>query len=95
MHIKEVAEKHSEWVNKQDWQKTTVLEKLALIGSEVGEAVNECRGNAPTEEFPHEIADIVLRVFHLAETENIDIEEAVKRKIKKNKKKDIDKSKLK
>jgi len=94
MNIKKAAEEHSEWVNKQDWQKTTVLEKLALIGSEVGEAVNECRGNSPTGEFQHEIADIVLRVFHLAETENIDIEKAIEGKMERNKKKDIDKSKL-
>lgn len=95
MDIKKVAEKHSNWVDQQDWEETTTLEKLALIGSEVGEAVNECRGETWTDEFPMEVADIVLRVFHLCEKEDIDIEDAIQRKMSQNFEKDLDESKVK
>lgn len=84
MDISDTAKKHSEWVDEQDWEKTTVLEKLALVSSEVGEAVNECRGEDWTNNFPLELADIILRVFHLAEKEDIDIEEAIQVKMDEN-----------
>lgn len=84
MEISEASKKHREWIKSQNFEKATVLESLALIGSEVGEAVNECRGESPTDEFPEELADIVLRVFDLAEKNDIDIEEEIRKKIEKN-----------
>ena len=59
------------------WHNKTVLEALALIGSEVGEAVNECRGDAPTENLGEELADIILRTLDLAEWQRIDIGKAI------------------
>ena len=63
---------------------TTPLEQLALITSEVGEAVNECRGDAPTENFRLELADIILRTCGLAERFDIDIEAAILKKMELN-----------
>ena len=59
MHINEIAAKQFDWVERMGWHNKTVLEALALIASEVGEAVNECRGEAPTAEFGTELADII------------------------------------
>ena len=65
------------WVERMGWHNKTVLEALALIGSEVGEAVNECRGDEPTEKLGEELADIILRTLDLAQWQGIDIEKAI------------------
>jgi NTP pyrophosphatase (non-canonical NTP hydrolase) len=73
MDINEIARKQFDWVERMGWHNKTVLESLALIASEVGEAVNECRGEKPTENFGIELADIVLRVADLAQTHGVDL----------------------
>lgn len=95
MDISEAQEKHYQLIESQDFEEKTILECLALIGSEVGEATNECRGASPTDEFPEELADIVPRVFHLAGKCDIDINEAIKKKMKKNLEEGRDENKLK
>ncbi len=82
--ITEIANKHFAWLEEMGWTKATPLESLALIASEVGEAVNECRGIAPTEELGSELADIVLRVFGMAKQNGIDIEAEITKKMKVN-----------
>ena len=72
-----LQKKHSEWVTRMGWTDATVLESLALVVSEVGEAINECRGAQPTDNFKIELADICLRVFALAENQNIDIQKMI------------------
>ena len=62
-----------DWVERMGWHNKTVLEALALIASEVGEAVNECRGDEPTDDFGSELADIILRTIDLAQWQGIDI----------------------
>ena len=74
------------WVERMGWHNGTVLEKLALIASEVGEAVNECRGDEPTEEFGIELADICLRVFDLAHEQGINLEQCILDKMEINEK---------
>jgi NTP pyrophosphatase (non-canonical NTP hydrolase) len=71
--INNIAAKQYDWVERMGWHNKTVLEALALIASEVGEAVNECRGEAPTQEFGTELADIILRVADLAHWQGIDL----------------------
>ena len=66
------------------WHNKTVLEALALIASEVGEAVNECRDITPTENFGEELADIILRTLDLAEWQGIDLESCIYKKMEKN-----------
>lgn len=82
--LKEIAEKQFDWVERMGWHNGTVLEKLALIASEVGEAVNECRGEKPTPAFGEELADIILRTVDLALEQGVDIELEVVRKMAKN-----------
>ncbi len=84
MKINEIAKKNYEWVDKMGWHNKTPLEALALVASEVGEAINECRNELPTDEFGEELADIVLRVFDLAYWQGIDIEKEILLKMKKN-----------
>jgi NTP pyrophosphatase (non-canonical NTP hydrolase) len=84
MDINEIAAKQHDWVERMGWHNKTVLEALALIGSEVGEAVNECRGDEPTEEFGTELADIILRTADLAHTHGIDLASTIQAKMKLN-----------
>jgi NTP pyrophosphatase (non-canonical NTP hydrolase) len=84
MNINEIAAKQYEWVERMGWHNKTVLEALALIASEVGEAVNECRGEAPTEEFGTELADIILRVADLAHWQGIDLSKTISAKMELN-----------
>jgi NTP pyrophosphatase (non-canonical NTP hydrolase) len=82
MKLNEVSKKHHEWLKEMGWVGvTTPLEQLALITSEIGEAVNECRGDKPTENFQLELADIILRTLGLAERFNIDMEAAITKKM--------------
>jgi NTP pyrophosphatase (non-canonical NTP hydrolase) len=82
--INNIIETHYQWLGRMGYTKATPLESLALITSEIGEAVNECRQGEPTDKFGEELADIVLRVFGLARRYNIDIADAMTQKIIKN-----------
>ena len=84
MNINEIAKQNYLWVEKMGWHNKTVLEALALVASEVGEAVNECRGQQPTDNFAEELADIVLRVLDIAHWQGIDIEAEILTKMEKN-----------
>lgn len=75
--ISEIAARQHDWLTRMGWTKTTPLEDLALICSEVGEACNECRGEKPTDHLPEELADIILRTLGMAQKLNIDIAKAV------------------
>lgn len=77
---------------------TEVLAKLALIHSEVSEAVEDARirkvddlktlGFTETGkpiEFPSELADIIIRTLDLAEMLDVDLVHAIEAKMKYNK----------
>ena len=81
LSINSIAARQYEWVERMGWHNKTVLEALALIASEVGEAVNECRGDTPTSEFGVELADIILRVADLAHWQGINLAEAIAAKM--------------
>lgn len=82
--LKYIQIRHYGWVERMGWHNKTVLEALALIASEVGEAVNECRGEKPTSLFGEELADIILRVADLAEWQGIDLEKEIEAKMEIN-----------
>jgi NTP pyrophosphatase (non-canonical NTP hydrolase) len=84
MKINKLAEQNYLLVEKMGWHNKTPLEALALIASEVGEAINECRQETPSEHFGEELADIVLRVLDLAHWQGIDMEKELSLKIIKN-----------
>lgn len=75
--IRMLAKEHNNWLIEMGWNKTNALEQLALIASEIGEAVNECRGEKPTEKLGSELADLILRVFGMAEQFDINIEKEI------------------
>ncbi len=84
MKINEIAQKNYQWVEKIGWHNKTTLEALALVASEVGEAINECRNEKPTDAFGEELADIILRVLDIAHWQGIDIEKEIIDKMMKN-----------
>ena len=53
-------------------ERTILLAKLALITSEVGEAVSALQ-HGQDQEFAEEVADIVIRVFDLCGYAQIDL----------------------
>jgi len=84
MKINEIAEKNYLWVEKMGWHNKTTLEALALVASEVGEAINECRNEKPTDNLGEELADIILRVLDISHWHGIDIEKKIIEKMDKN-----------
>lgn len=89
LNLKELAREQWAFVEKQRRHNKTILEYLALIASEVGEAVNECRGSHISDKLGSELADIILRTIDLAEEFGIDIQEEVQRKMEFNKTRDF------
>ena len=81
MNINQLAKQNYDWVERMGWHNKTTLEALALVASEVGEAINECRGENPTDNFAEELADIVLRVLDIAHWQGIDIEQELLNKM--------------
>jgi len=82
--LNEIAYRQWQWVESLGWHNKTTLEYLALIASEVGEAVNEAREDEPTDHFAEELADIILRTVDLAVTHNINIQQVLLNKLNKN-----------
>lgn len=82
--INRLAAQQHGWVERMGWHNKTSLESLALVASEVGEAVNECRGDEPTEHFGEELADIILRVVDIAHSHGIDLAAEITQKMAKN-----------
>lgn len=82
--INNIAQKNFQWVEEMGWHNKSVLEALALVASEVGEAINECRQTEPSPAFGEELADIVLRVLDIAHWQGIDMEKELLAKMEKN-----------
>lgn len=83
--INAISRDHHNWLREMGWVgTTTLLEQLALVVSEVGEAVNECRGSEPTPALADELADIVLRVLGVFDRLGIEPAEALRSKMAKN-----------
>ena len=61
-----VAAKQYDWVERMGWHNKTVLETIALIGSEIGELAKEYIINGYCDSFSEELADIILRSLDLA-----------------------------
>jgi NTP pyrophosphatase (non-canonical NTP hydrolase) len=83
--INKTAKEIYDWVESFGWHNKTPLECLALIASEVGEAVNECRDVNPTYKLGDELADIVIRTLDFAHEQGIDMEAAIAAKMEINK----------
>jgi NTP pyrophosphatase (non-canonical NTP hydrolase) len=84
MDINDIAREIHTWVEDNGWHNKTPLECLALIASEVGEAVNECRGVEPTDKFAEEVIDILIRTLDLAYDHGIDVGVEIARKMEIN-----------
>ena len=75
---------HKNAVNK-GWYETErpLPELLCLVHSEVSEALEEYRvGNF--DKFAEELADVVIRVMDMSEYMNIDLQDEILKKMKKN-----------
>lgn len=77
MNLNNIAQTHYDWVEDMNWHNKTVLEALALIASEIGEAAYESLDDTPTEHFGEELADIMLRALDLGFWQKVDIDKQV------------------
>ena len=77
-------------------KETNVPEKIVLIHSEISEAYEAYRNKKMRGKggFEEELGDALQRILHLAGSLNIDIEKAVFKKMKSNKKRTWDWTKL-
>jgi NTP pyrophosphatase (non-canonical NTP hydrolase) len=82
--LRELSALQWDWVERMGWHNKTHLEAMALIVSEAGEAINELRGEAPTENYGEELADLILRTLDEAKNSGIDITAVLLAKMKKN-----------
>lgn len=73
MDIRTLALRQYDWVERMGWHNKTVLEAIALIASEIGEAAGECKFGHTTDHFGEELADIQLRILDLAQWQQIDL----------------------
>ena len=91
MLIEGYQRKQYAFVEKQGWHNKTRLETLALLSSEVGEAINEARNPSKGvgESYYLELADIFLRLVDLAEGEGIDLEYWIQTKMRMNENRDF------
>ena len=78
--VHQLARDNGWWDNFRD-----VPELLCLIHSEVSEALEHWR-RKDDEKIAEELADIVIRTFDMANSMGIDIEEVLRAKHEKNKK---------
>jgi len=59
--LSQFADEHYEWIESVGWAGVrTPLESLGRIGSEIGELVNECRGDKLGDGFEAELSDVIL-----------------------------------
>lgn len=77
--LNDLGARHYAWVERMNWHNKSVLDSMALIGSEVGESADECLMGYPLPAFGEELADIILRTLDLAQCEGIDIDDEVAR----------------
>lgn len=93
----QVASEHGFWAGMSSYPIGLIIgQKLALIHSEVSEALEELRKNqlfsliyyredGKPEGFRFELADAVIRIFDLAEWCGVDMESAMREKMEFNK----------
>lgn len=73
--LNKLSKTHYKWVKEMNWTGGPILSRLSLIGSEIGEASDECRLEALTDDFKLEVSDIVLRSIALMEEFDIQVDD--------------------
>ena len=87
--LNELADRASEVSESRGWtvpdwnDVNGVLAKLMLVCTEVSEAAEAVRNGDQTN-YAEELADIVIRVFHMANSHGVNLEQEIVNKIEKN-----------
>lgn len=94
MTLNELADRAHQTASSHGfWDNTNLPTKLALIHSEVSEALEELRVTKdpanPGDAFSEELADVLIRVFDLAGRLGIDLDKVVAFKMDRNEERSI------
>ncbi len=89
MRIRHLQENVEQLAKEKHWHTEHItpdwlVSRLAMIHSEVSEAVECIRKSKTDIEFVEELADIVLRVMCVASAVGVDVEDAIQAKMAKN-----------
>lgn len=87
MLIKELCEEAFETAFSKGWHDeiTPFATKIALVHSELSEALEADRRREGKERIAEELADVCIRVFDICGSCGFDLEEAIFKKMEKNK----------
>lgn len=74
-----LAARHHDWVDRMGWHNKSAIEGLGLICSEIGETWMEVKDASVSDQFPYELADIVLRCIDHTHAMGISLDNELER----------------